>query len=351
MYEFHVLLRGVAIGLLLLLLLYVLWRYRALYAGRMLAVLILCLVGYLLAPLLWESGLPVRYVVLLLADSVPLVFLWFALAVFEEHQRPPPWTIVLGLAYVALSLVRVELDPGPANQWLAQGLFFIPQLVKLALLMGALGVVGRHWRSDLVQQRRVLRGVLLPITCAYMVIVVLTELWLGETAAPLWLEALHSLGVALLTLVFTATFLGMDEREWLPREPRDADARVSLGAAERAELETLQQAMDTERLYRDMALTIRSLSDTLGVPEHRLRQLINGALGYRNFNDYLNRYRVAETAARLRDPANGRLPILTIAMDAGYRSMTTFNKAFKLIEGMTPREYRQKTDTKGEISG
>jgi transcriptional regulator GlxA family with amidase domain len=38
-----------------------------------------------------------------------------------------------------------------------------------------------------------------------------------------------------------------------------------------------------------------------------------------------------------------RIPILTIAMDAGYRSMTTFNKAFKSIEGMTPREYRGQT--------
>jgi AraC-like DNA-binding protein len=31
---------------------------------------------------------------------------------------------------------------------------------------------------------------------------------------------------------------------------------------------------------------------------------------------------------------------MTIAKDAGYRSMTTFNKAFKSITGKTPRDYR-----------
>jgi AraC-like DNA-binding protein len=29
-------------------------------------------------------------------------------------------------------------------------------------------------------------------------------------------------------------------------------------------------------------------------------------------------------------------------MDSGYRSLTTFNRAFKASFGLTPREYREK---------
>jgi AraC-like DNA-binding protein len=64
-------------------------------------------------------------------------------------------------------------------------------------------------------------------------------------------------------------------------------------------------------------------------------------LEYRNFNDFLNRYRIDDATARLRDPNSARTPVLTIAMDAGYRSMTTFNKAFKTRHSQTPVEFRQ----------
>jgi len=36
------------------------------------------------------------------------------------------------------------------------------------------------------------------------------------------------------------------------------------------------------------------------------------------------------------------LPILTIAMDVGYRSLSSFNKAFLASHQLTPTQYRQK---------
>ena len=99
--------------------------------------------------------------------------------------------------------------------------------------------------------------------------------------------------------------------------------------------------MEQELYYRQVDLTIRSLSDYLIIPEHQLRRLINQHLGYRNFNDYLNRYRVRDAAQRLSDPKLVRLPILTIAIESGYASLTTFNKAFKTLKTMTPSEFRK----------
>ena len=79
----------------------------------------------------------------------------------------------------------------------------------------------------------------------------------------------------------------------------------------------------------------------LGLPEYRLRRLINQALGYRNFNSFVNHYRIAEAKAALADPRQAEVPVLTIALDAGFSSLGPFNRAFKAETGMTPSEYRR----------
>ncbi|HEY0052592.1 MAG TPA: helix-turn-helix domain-containing protein, partial [Caulobacteraceae bacterium] len=66
-----------------------------------------------------------------------------------------------------------------------------------------------------------------------------------------------------------------------------------------------------------------------------------GRLGYRNFNAYLNGWRLAEAKAALLDPAQREVPISTIALDAGFNSLGPFNRAFKAAEGATPSEFRE----------
>src|SRR5262249_27642144 len=55
---------------------------------------------------------------------------------------------------------------------------------------------------------------------------------------------------------------------------------------------------------------------------------------------FVNGYRISWAKAALADPANGRLPILTIAYDAGFASLAPFNRAFRAEVGQSPRDYR-----------
>jgi AraC-like DNA-binding protein len=110
---------------------------------------------------------------------------------------------------------------------------------------------------------------------------------------------------------------------------------------EQALLRRLEQLMVVERAYRREGLTIGSLSAELGVPEYRLRQLINEGLGHRNFNAFLNRYRIEEAKAALADPEQREVPVLTIAMDAGFQSVGPFNRAFRAATDLTPTEFRR----------
>lgn len=99
--------------------------------------------------------------------------------------------------------------------------------------------------------------------------------------------------------------------------------------------------MVVERAYRREGLTIGSLSARLGVPEYRLRQLINEGLGHRNFNAFLNGYRIEDAKTALADPEQRDVPVLTIAMDAGFQSLGPFNRAFKASTDLTPTEFRR----------
>ena len=112
-------------------------------------------------------------------------------------------------------------------------------------------------------------------------------------------------------------------------------------AAEDRFAESLQRLMAVDRAYRSEDLSIASLAARLAVPEYRLRRLINQRLGHRNFNAFVNGFRLAEAMAALADPGKRDLPILTIALTAGFQSIGPFNRAFKLATGLTPTEFRK----------
>ena len=106
-------------------------------------------------------------------------------------------------------------------------------------------------------------------------------------------------------------------------------------------VDALMRLMGDERIYRHDNITIGTLATKLGIPEYKLRRLINQRLGYRNFNVFLNNHRIEEAKAALSDPTQAEVPVITIAMDAGFQSLGPFNRAFKAITGVTPTEYRR----------
>jgi AraC-like DNA-binding protein len=98
--------------------------------------------------------------------------------------------------------------------------------------------------------------------------------------------------------------------------------------------------MEQERAYATERLTLDSLARQLRTQPYRLRKVINGELGYRNFNTFINLYRVKEVAARMALPEYADTPLLTLALDAGFRSLAPFNRSFREYFQVTPSAYR-----------
>jgi AraC-like DNA-binding protein len=199
--------------------------------------------------------------------------------------------------------------------------------------------------SDLDPRRRQLRQWFVPCVSIYLAAVILTQtivLFQGRSTPPA-LVLLNLVVINVAAALALSTFVQLRVVNWIAAV--ETPPAVALSRLEESVLDRLNRRFVAERLYAREALTIVQLADLLGTQEHVLRRVINQGLGFRNFNDFLHTHRLKEAAERLGDPQLRRIPVLTIALEAGYGSIGPFNRAFKERFGVTPSEYRRQNST------
>jgi len=101
--------------------------------------------------------------------------------------------------------------------------------------------------------------------------------------------------------------------------------------------------VESNKPYLDRDLSIYDLSKATGIPRHYITQILNEK-HKKNLYTFVNEYRVKEVIERFSDPKYNNYTILAIAFDAGFNSKTTFNAIFKNQTGLTPSEFRDKSN-------
>jgi AraC-like DNA-binding protein len=287
---------------------------------------------------------------LALSSANCVVFWLWARAAFDDDFVPRPWHGVLWAAVAVAQWLDASGTTRSAALERAIERTLSSAFLGLALLAVAQTLL--TWRADLVEGRRRLRLVVLIGASAQIVL----NSYLSFVQQP----SIRTFSMASVANAFALFVLvGLSAWNLLEAGTRQGSilmpaTNVPLGAPAKASgdqgkpaaiqpalLRRLEQLMTVERIYRRERLTIGSLSAELGVPEYRLRQLINEGLGYRNFNAFLNHYRIGEAKAALVDPEQVEVPVLTIAMDTGFQSIGPFNRAFKAATDLTPTEFRR----------
>jgi len=100
----------------------------------------------------------------------------------------------------------------------------------------------------------------------------------------------------------------------------------------------LQQLIETEKSHLNPEVSLRSLAGELDIHANQLSWLLNDGFG-KNFNEFINHYRI-ETFMRLAKlPENANLTIMSIAYECGFNSKTVFNTYFKKETGLTPKQF------------
>lgn len=300
----------------------------------------------------WSFGWNSPFI--LLAMGSPVIFWLWARAVFSANFVLRAWHGAAWAAMAALGLVSYNGWSSWPALATASGRGLALASIGFALL--AMAQIPASWRKAVSSGRGRL---LIALTIGIGVHIVLSAsaALAGVPIQSTSLAAACALGASAVISIWMMVF---------ETEPIMADARVCTSeaapaarpfkpadptASERAALHRLRHLMATERSYRQEGLTIGVLAARLGLPEYRLRTLINSGLGYRNFNAFLNRYRLDEAKAALADPGQLDVPVLTVALDAGFQSLAPFNRAFKADTGLTPSEFRRRAMAGPSIDG
>lgn len=285
------------------------------------------------------------------------VHIWlFSLSQFQDDFRLRPYHF----AFVALYLFLQQLTFGATEPTYYEGVSI--STVSYALVrfffIGHMVYVAWHGRADdLLEARRKFRGtyIVLVSLMTFVIFVVETFYTFEELQHPL---ISFTQALSFFTLAFVIFWHAGKVRDGIllvqqstnERREKAAAHSADLDGADQHDLRAIEKLVAGERLFLEQGLTIAKLSVAAKLPEHRLRRLINQHMGYRNFADFLNRYRIEEAKRLLANAENRHVQVLVIAMDLGYGSLGPFNRAFKARTGQTPTEYRKQALSDADIT-
>lgn len=268
---------------------------------------------------------------IVLAMLAPVLVWWAALELFELAE--PVLRLVPVVVAVLLGLALL------ADTWPLSGTLF--RVVIICLYAHLLIVAWQSAPGDLVEARRQFRRWLTVAAAMLGLTIMAVELTLPDSAIGTGPRALLAAAIFALVLAFAVWLFRVRDAFWPTSTGAAKPVALSpaIPPADRALMDRLEAAM-ADDVWRREGLTIGALAAELETPEHRLRQVINRQLGYRNFARFINERRVAAAQAMLTDPGQADKPILTIAYDCGFASLGPFNRAFRDITGQSPSAYR-----------
>jgi AraC-like DNA-binding protein len=167
---------------------------------------------------------------------------------------------------------------------------------------------------------------------------------------PLWIDTGQALFVAFgLYYISLVGYLQYQPQQLVYEETDDSsetqEANVPsllISKMSNEELETWQHkiltVMQQERLYLNPELTLTDFAQRLETHSKLISAVINEAF-QKNFNDFVNEYRVNIFKEKVSDPRLKHLTLLAIAFECGFNSKSTFNRAVKRITGKMPSAF------------
>ena len=334
------LLTGFSLGCLTLVFIIVVRDFRTFLVAKIFLALLLAAAAFLLSPHIspkyqWLAGD--------IMTTLPALF-WL-LCQLAFSRRPnlfSVWSALALYSFVAPAVGRYFGADTQTSGNLYVYMWYFPQLSEYLLLLNGMWVIAANWKNDLIESRRKLRvALLVTVGCTGLWVTFSMNTGNSDSLSLPIVASLCSLIVGSLLLkgrdgVLLGLRIGPDGQDTISEltvQPNQEDSFDACQAVEK-----LNQLM-ADGYYRTEKLTLRALSKQISLPEYKTRLLINGKFNYRNFNDYINQLRIDEAGQRLvQEPDT---PIQNIALDVGYRTLSSFNRAFKEIHNQTPTNYRQ----------
>jgi AraC-like DNA-binding protein len=330
-------------------------------ANRTLAALLVVLAGMITPWMIGFAGFYDRWRWLTFAPFAvslaiaPLAWLYLhALVHGSWPARGMRHLIPAALQFAYLAGAFLILRQPFKNEWLTQSSMAYDAITGAGVVAG-LAIYGRAGLTLIRRYREHLSGqrsddhrfALAWLGRAVGALFVLLALWaiygIADLIEPLGYAGLMGLYLAIAAF---ALFLGIEgwRHAALPfpmMAELEPPAAPTVDWAAKAEL--WAERVRRERLYADPELSVQRLARLLGTNSAYVSRAFNEGLGH-NFSGFINRLRCEEVAARLRAGADDDL--LDLALDSGFSSKASFNRAFQASFGCSPSSYRRAQGSK-----
>ncbi len=277
------------------------------------------------------------YVLPSIIQSITLAMIWL---VIEDRPLIPSWLYTLLAADVLFEtfVISTALFHAPLTF-----LFFISSAKQLLLVGISIYIILRGRKNDLIEMRLKVRIYILITLILFVIPILVTAFTNGKPLNP-DIALLLSIQLFLLCLLVNIALLKFN-----PKANLQGDVIKDIVKLEHQDpaLTKILDTMKQGKLYEDHELRIANFAAMVNISEVQLRKKINHGLGFRNFNQFVNTFRIEDAKSRLIE--NPDLPILTIAMDVGFKSISSFNTGFRAQTGLSPTDYRQQTTKSQQV--
>ncbi|WP_221412642.1 helix-turn-helix domain-containing protein [Fulvivirga lutimaris] len=104
-------------------------------------------------------------------------------------------------------------------------------------------------------------------------------------------------------------------------------------------IDILEKGMKEEEWFQNPSLSLRELAENVNISSNKLSWLLNERIG-KNFNEYINSFRLENFKNNDLNPVNNHLTLLAIAYESGFNSKTVFKRLLqKKTKEMIPKAW------------
>jgi AraC-like DNA-binding protein len=282
--------------------------------------------------------------------------LWLYVVSLTRGGQPKRWRLHLLPAAIQIgySLAAFSLPLDLKLQWYrGPHLAIVAPLRLMALLASSVSYLALAWRRQHEYQRwlderfadreRWRLGWLTAVVAAFAVMVAAAA---AATVANFKVTRLDYFGRTPVVVTSSLIAYALGLLGWrhagldLPAQPavdqpvEPAEPRISRPAAA---FENWSRRVEAEGWWREGGLTLGMVATRLGVSERTLSRGLREGAGL-NFNEFVNGLRFEGVIRAISGSARGDL--LGVAVDCGFSSKASFNRAFRRHTGQTPAEWR-----------
>lgn len=169
--------------------------------------------------------------------------------------------------------------------------------------------------------------------------------WLLSKVTGLRIADFSILFIAISVVVYWIGTQGLGKGLLYLSLPEELAQNPEVPELDRQKAETLVAKIRHDKLYLRPQLQVAEVAEAYEMQPREVSYLLNKGMG-QSFYQVINTLRIEEVCERILEDENSHFSFLGIALESGFHSKSVFNKCFKEVTGLTPKEYKKKHEKK-----